>query len=116
MNQPTPARRSPHIKGDDSPVGTPQSANSLAANAGTPPDSTPALVEASDAISSPFKRHRSSVPGLNGFVPPDITSISGNQVKQVPFEKAAEPVESIFTPGPPLPSTSLKTEQQDEEL
>jgi hypothetical protein len=34
--------------------------------AGTPPDSTPALPETSDTISSPFKRHRASVAGLNG--------------------------------------------------
>ncbi|KAK3648078.1 hypothetical protein LTR56_007778 [Elasticomyces elasticus] len=68
------ARKSPHIKSEDSPTaGTPQSVNSTSANAGTPPENlSPAHVgdSLSDTIGSPYKRHRSSMQGLSGVFAP----------------------------------------------
>ncbi|KAF2167236.1 hypothetical protein M409DRAFT_54422 [Zasmidium cellare ATCC 36951] len=62
-------RKSPHLKSEETDIGTPQSVNSTSANAGTPPDSlSPAQIDAGDVVSSPFKRHRSSMPGLAGGV------------------------------------------------
>ncbi|KAK3071785.1 hypothetical protein LTR53_008023 [Teratosphaeriaceae sp. CCFEE 6253] len=70
-------RKSPHMKTEDSPgAATPQSVNSTSANAGTPPDAmSPGHAEQlSDAIASPYKRHRSSVPWTSSgtFFPPAL--------------------------------------------
>ncbi|KAK4547757.1 hypothetical protein LTR36_000715 [Oleoguttula mirabilis] len=64
------ARKSPHLKTDDSPAGTPQSVNSTSANAGTPPDGLSPMHgdDVVDTVASPFKRHRSSMPGLNSNI------------------------------------------------
>ncbi|CAK3815938.1 RNA polymerase II-associated 1 [Lecanosticta acicola] len=65
-----PTRKSPFMKTDDSPpVGTPQSVNSTAANAGTPPDGlSPTNLDTGDTGASPFKRQRASEPGPNSGV------------------------------------------------
>ncbi|TKA64743.1 hypothetical protein B0A55_10168 [Friedmanniomyces simplex] len=72
LGEASSTRKSPHIKSEDSPpAGTPQSVNSTSANAGTPPDNmSPGHVgePLSDTIGSPFKRHRSSMPGLNSGI------------------------------------------------
>lgn len=73
LSEANATRKSPHLKNSDSPTaGTPQSVNSLAANAGTPPPDEPlAIADAiKDTIGSPFKRQRSSLPGL------DISTLS----------------------------------------
>ncbi|KAK4619443.1 hypothetical protein CLAFUW4_11415 [Fulvia fulva] len=61
-------KKSPHLKTEEaSPVGTPKSITSTGANAGTPPDSLSPGPDA-EALASPFKRHRASMPGLkNSF-------------------------------------------------
>jgi hypothetical protein len=72
-------RKSPHLKGEESPsTGTPQSLSSNHASGGTPPEGLFAPhVETSEAVASPFKRQRASLPGINhtlfsaeaGFLP-----------------------------------------------
>ncbi|EME41780.1 hypothetical protein DOTSEDRAFT_177129 [Dothistroma septosporum NZE10] len=58
-------KKSPHLKTEEaSPVGTPKSITSTGANAGTPPDGLSPGPDA-EALASPFKRHRASMPGLN---------------------------------------------------
>ncbi|KXL49592.1 hypothetical protein M433DRAFT_7779 [Acidomyces richmondensis BFW] len=59
-------RKSPHLRTEDSPAGTPQSINSTSANAGTPPEGMSPNISAdtSELIGSPFKRARSSVSDL----------------------------------------------------
>lgn len=62
------AKKSPHMYTSDTPgAGTPQSANSTTATAGTPPlDGLPSNnVDASEAVGSPFKKQRPSLPGLD---------------------------------------------------
>ena len=58
-------KKSPHLKTEEaSPVGTPKSITSTGANVGTPPDGLSPGPDA-EALASPFKRHRASMPGLN---------------------------------------------------
>ncbi|EMC92700.1 hypothetical protein BAUCODRAFT_43770, partial [Baudoinia panamericana UAMH 10762] len=67
IGEPSSTRKSPHIKSEESPsAGTPQSVNSTSANAGTPPESlSPTHIEpVAESIASPYKRQRSSLPGL----------------------------------------------------
>ncbi|KAM0719284.1 hypothetical protein Q7P37_005189 [Cladosporium fusiforme] len=64
------AKKSPHTYTSDSPsAGTPQSANSTTATAGTPPlDGKPAnsTTDSSEMVGSPFKKARPSLPGMDG--------------------------------------------------
>ncbi|KAK4493873.1 hypothetical protein PRZ48_015058 [Zasmidium cellare] len=123
-------RKSPHLKTEDTDIGTPQSVNSTSANAGTPPDGlSPAQIDSGDVVSSPFKRHRSSMPGLasgvlgsntnDAFLP--STSFSPNTIKQ---EDTSQQPRAFSTPdikreeaAPPQTTTTMtKQEDSDEEL
>lgn len=69
------SRKSPYLKQSDSPsAGTPQSVNSLSANAGTPPAdaATQVGLESSDVIGSPYKKQR---PSLSGIDEPTFSSL-----------------------------------------
>ena len=97
-------RKSPHIRAEDSPGGTPQSANSTSANAGTPPESMSPKVShgAADAIASPFKRHRASVHGLDNAVFGQLDANLNGQASANDFDAAAkkqdEQHEALSTP------------------
>ncbi|EME77315.1 uncharacterized protein MYCFIDRAFT_158186 [Pseudocercospora fijiensis CIRAD86] len=97
-------------------AGTPQSVNSVAANAGTPPEGlTPLPVEISDAVASPFKRQRASLPGVSGslftseagFLP--SSSLSNPAIKPDDSQRAASTPDIKAT-------TAAKQEDSDEEL
>lgn len=64
------AKKSPHMYTSETPsASTPQSINSTTAAAGTPPldgDSSFSANGASEAVGSPFKKQRASLPGLDG--------------------------------------------------
>ena len=78
LSEPSATRKSPHIKSEESTdAGTPQSINSVTANAGTPPNGLAPPANDAEAVASPYKRQRASLPGLNnslftseaGFLP-----------------------------------------------
>ncbi|KAK5135263.1 hypothetical protein LTR08_005513 [Meristemomyces frigidus] len=119
LDEPSATRRSPQPKTDSPGAGTPHSANSTSANAGTPPDAPTPVAgdDPADAIASPFKRHRSSMPGINH-------SIFGALGTHVSDAFSLPPV--LSTPQkedlqPPATSTAevksdVKTMSDDEEL
>lgn len=122
-------RKSPHLKSEETDIGTPQSVNSTSANAGTPPDGlSPAQIDANDVVSSPFKRHRSSMPGLAGgvlgsntndaFLP--STSFSNTPKVEDPQQRAASTPEVKLEEPPPTTTSqqqmTTKQEDSDEEL
>ena len=119
MNEAASARKSPHLKNEESPsAGTPQSVNSTSANAGTPPDGSTSLQDdqATDAIGSPFKRHRASMPGISSAM---FTPLDSQVGDALPAPASAAP--NVKTEeGQPAASTSdvkldVKVES-DEEL
>ncbi|KAK4991238.1 hypothetical protein LTR50_001996 [Elasticomyces elasticus] len=105
-------RKSPHVKASESPsVGTPQSANSVTANAGTPPASaSPVLPNEVLDASSPFKRQRASMSGLDNNLLSALgaASVPNDSVPQVlemtyevkPAEMKTEAVREVEKEGP----------------
>ncbi|KAK4570398.1 hypothetical protein LTR86_002478 [Recurvomyces mirabilis] len=99
-------RKSPHIKAEDSPGGTPQSANSTSANAGTPPPegmSSKVTNGTADAIASPFKRHRASMPGLDNAMFGQLDAkLNGQALTYEPNDAARKQEDqhgALSTPG-----------------
>ncbi|KAK5169553.1 uncharacterized protein LTR77_005529 [Saxophila tyrrhenica] len=113
-------RKSPYLKTDDSPSGTPQSVNSTQANAGTPPEGNSPAPPDSAIIGSPFKRARASLPGLdsgmlgplgsnsNEIYPPTSFTSGPQDAQQPPPSTAAAPVKQE--------NAEVKMEEEDEEL
>lgn len=93
----------------DSPsVGTPQSFNSAAATAGTPPlDGKPSTSTngASEAVGSPFKKQRPSLPGLDGAMMASLDDVT-------PSNNAAPQPQANSAAGAPAQATM----DEDEEL
>lgn len=76
------ARKSPHLKGPaESPTaGTPQSVNSLTANAGTPPpDDLTMSSDVPETIGSPYKKQRPSLAGLDESALSSLTPVLQEQ-------------------------------------
>lgn len=114
-----PTKKSPFLKTEDSPpIGTPQSVNSTAANAGTPPDglSLP-NAETGDTGASPFKRQRGSESGVSGAAGFGSLDSSVNETILPPTSMADADANAH---QPPAPSTSQvkqeSKEDSDEEL
>ncbi|KAF2210594.1 hypothetical protein CERZMDRAFT_44896 [Cercospora zeae-maydis SCOH1-5] len=115
VGDPSASRKSPHVKSEESTdAGTPQSVNSVAANAGTPPNGlAPPAMDGPDVVASPFKRQRASMPGLNngmftseaGFLP--STSASAPKDAERPKAKSTPEVK---------PNASKEDEAIDEDL
>lgn len=88
LSESSVTRKSPHMKSEDNTdAGTPQSIGSVTANAGTPPNGlAPPANDAAEAVASPYKRQRASLPGLNnslftsdaGFLPATSLSSAAN--------------------------------------
>ncbi|KAK5117964.1 hypothetical protein LTR62_004008 [Meristemomyces frigidus] len=118
LGEPASIRKSPHIMAEDSPGGTPHSANSTSANAGTPPESmSPKNVNGlEDAIGSPFKKHRASMPGLDGafFGGPD-GAVSSQENRNGQTEALLKQ-EQQWQPHVPLEVKLDGAIQSDEEL
>lgn len=101
------SHKTPHLKVEDSPGGgTSPSGNSTTANAGTPPDGLSPLINdvTADGISSPFKRARSSMPGLassafGGFG----SSVNEQQALDAAGDRAASTPEIKLDATPKLP-------------
>ncbi|KAF2767562.1 hypothetical protein EJ03DRAFT_145183 [Teratosphaeria nubilosa] len=122
LPEPSTTRKSPHLKAEDSPsADTPQTINSTSANAGTPPDGlSPAhLLDANEAVASPFKRHRSSMPGINS----NVFSPLGSHLAEAsssagPATETTKQVEQqqVATSTPEVNLQQLTTMEEDEEL
>ena len=117
-------RKSPHVANTESPtVGTPQSAMSTAAAAGTPPDLP--LTDNHDVhgigIASPFKRQRASVEGLDAAVMMSPETAQSTTPAAM-LQAIQEPTASLngvaaSTPAPAAQGLSdPKTQDEDEEL
>jgi hypothetical protein len=115
----TSTRKSPFLKGDDTPsAGTPRSVNSTTANAGTPPDRmSPAPVEASDVVGSPFKRQRASLPGLDSGMMGPLGSNSNSVFAPSSLESSQN--DGVINAAQPAAAPEVKAatmEAEDEEL
>ena len=119
LTEPTSVRKSPYLKTEESPSGgTPQSINSTSANAGTPPEGmSPMPGEPPETVGSPFKRHRSSVPGgLNSGIFAPLGSNTNDAF--LPSTSAADfkpPDEQQRAASTPEVKVKVKAES-DEEL
>jgi len=124
LSEAAATRKSPHLNTADSPsASTPQSVNSTSANAGTPPSdqATASIADPMSSISSPFKRHRASMQGMDGslFAPLDA---GGDQV----YPPASATTSAPSEPQPQQPAASgaivppsqaqAQVEDEDEEL
>lgn len=119
LSEAAATRKSPYLKNEESPNGTPRSANSTQAHAGTPPEAASPAPPESEIIGSPFKRARASLPGLESGMMgplgsntndafPATTFTSGPQNGQQPTAAAAAP--------DPSSRAEVKMEEEDEEL
>ncbi|KAF7187854.1 hypothetical protein HII31_10754 [Pseudocercospora fuligena] len=117
LSESSATRKSPHLKNEESPsAGTPQSVNSVAANAGTPPEGlTPLPSDVSEAVASPFKRQRASLPGVSGSL---FTSEAGFLPSSSLSNPASKPDESQRAASTPdiKATPAAKQEDSDEEL
>lgn len=110
MSESSASHKTPHLKVEDSPGGgTSPSGNSTAANAGTPPDGlSPLITDATaDGISSPFKRARSSMPGLASSAFGGFGShVNENQAPVAAGDRAASTPEIKLDATPKLPQVN----------
>ena len=92
--------------------------NSTSANAGTPPDEpTPTVGEdATDAIASPYKRHRSSMSGLNSLVYGALESHVGDAFSLPPVAASLEENHQPHVAPAPEVKADVKAMSDDEEL
>nr|POF13116.1 hypothetical protein CFP56_10264 [Quercus suber] len=104
-------RKAPFLQnGEMSSVSTPQSIDSTTADAGTPPSQSPANGEPNlESISSPFKRHRSSVAETTKLFPP-LDNGSTKDASQTPA-LGSQPEAEVPKSLPPV-----QTADPDEEL
>lgn len=110
MSESNSSHKTPHIKVEDSPGGgTSPSGNSTTAHAGTPPDGlSPLITDATaDGISSPYKRARSSMPGLassafGGFG----NTVNESQTSAAAGDRAASTPEVKLDATPKLPQVN----------
>jgi hypothetical protein len=112
-------RKSPHLTQNDSPTdGTDRSVKSTAGNAGTPPDHlSPFAVEGLDAagVASPYKRHRSSMPGLPSGIfghEPNLPATAMSNAGKADESHRANSTPEVKIDAPGLP----KVDDGDEDL
>lgn len=111
VGDPSALRKSPHVKSEESTdAGTPQSVNSVAANAGTPPNGlAPPANDGSDAVASPFKRQRASMPGLNNGM---FTSEAGF----LPSTSLSAPSDAEHSKAASTPEVKLDAPKDDDNI
>ncbi|PNS20793.1 hypothetical protein CAC42_2724 [Sphaceloma murrayae] len=113
------SRKSPHLTTADSPpLGTPQSGVSAVANAGSPPDiSTTEPLSGLSGFTSPFKKHRASIEGLDGNVlPPLEQKTEAPTSHPASATQATQPSSSTNAPVQSTAATNVPQPDEDEEL
>ena len=123
-------RKSPHLASADSPsVSTPRSVNSTSAIAGTPPaesKTSSSVSDALDGISSPYKRHRGSVNGLESMTYAPLgpgtndgfasSSTTGASQPPLPQQSSSGPPSSMFSGVGQPAQQRPRPDDSDEEL
>lgn len=124
-------RKSPHLASADSPsASTPQSVNSTSAIAGTPPaesKTSSSVADALDTVSSPYKRHRASMNGLDNITYAPLgpgtndgfasSSTAGATQTPQPQQSGSNPPSSMFSGvGQSSSQHPSRPDDSDEEL
>ncbi|KAF2725097.1 hypothetical protein K431DRAFT_216792 [Polychaeton citri CBS 116435] len=112
----TATRKSPYLKTAESDTGTPQSMNSTSADAGTPPEAVSPKQSASqsEAVGSPFKRQRASLPNIDNSI---FGTLDAN-VKATASNANLDDVQkrAQSTPQAQRPADTSASQDSDEEL